>query len=51
VHVQIAPHLTVDVHASPEQHQLARAEEVAAAPVVATDLDRAVDIVLGWRRG
>jgi HAD superfamily hydrolase (TIGR01662 family) len=28
-----------------------RAEEVAAAPVVATDLGRAVDIVLGWRRG
>jgi histidinol-phosphate phosphatase family protein len=28
-----------------------RAEEVAAAPVVATDLGRAVDIVLGWRHG
>ncbi len=28
-----------------------RAEEVAAAPVVATDLAGAVDIVLGWHRG
>jgi HAD superfamily hydrolase (TIGR01662 family) len=28
-----------------------RAEEVAAAPVVAPDLGRAVDVVLGWRHG
>ena len=28
-----------------------RAEEIAAAPVVATDLAAAVDIVLGWHRG
>jgi HAD superfamily hydrolase (TIGR01662 family) len=28
-----------------------RPEEVAAAPVVASDLGRAVDIVLGWRHG
>jgi HAD superfamily hydrolase (TIGR01662 family) len=28
-----------------------RAEEIAAAPVVATDLAGAVDIVLGWHRG
>ena len=28
-----------------------RAEEVAAAPVVASDLGRAVDLVLGWRHG
>ncbi len=28
-----------------------RAEEVAAAPVVAPDLSRAVDLVLGWRHG
>ncbi|GAA4404416.1 HAD-IIIA family hydrolase [Fodinibacter luteus] len=28
-----------------------RAEEVAAAPVVAPDLPRAVDLVLGWCRG
>jgi HAD superfamily hydrolase (TIGR01662 family) len=28
-----------------------RAEEIAAAPVVAPDLARAVDIVLGWHRG
>jgi histidinol-phosphate phosphatase family protein len=28
-----------------------RAEEVAAAPVVAPDLGRAVDLVLGWGRG
>ena len=30
---------------------LTRAEEVAAAPVVAPDLAGAVDIVLGWHRG
>jgi HAD superfamily hydrolase (TIGR01662 family) len=28
-----------------------RAEEIAAAPVVAADLGRAVDIILGWHRG
>ena len=28
-----------------------RAEEVASAPVVAPDLGRAVDLVLGWRHG
>jgi beta-phosphoglucomutase-like phosphatase (HAD superfamily) len=28
-----------------------RAEEIAAAPVVATDLGGAVDIISGWRRG
>jgi histidinol-phosphate phosphatase family protein len=28
-----------------------RAEEIAAAPVVATDLGRAVDIISGWHRG
>jgi HAD superfamily hydrolase (TIGR01662 family) len=28
-----------------------RAEEVASAPVVASDLGRAVDLVLGWRHG
>jgi len=28
-----------------------RAEEVASAPVVAPDLGRAVDLVMGWRRG
>ena len=31
--------------------QSTRPEEVAAAPVVATDLGSAVDLVLGWRRG